>query len=62
MAYHANGEVRKVGEDIRPASRLHAPNFFLQRGEGDEVRKEHNLERHVNLKTDPVHKIAEHAL
>eukprot|EP00965_Chrysotila_dentata_P091244 3013043-Pleurochrysis_carterae.AAC.1 len=30
--------------------------------EGGEVRKEHNLERHVNLKTDSVHKIAEHAL
>eukprot|EP00965_Chrysotila_dentata_P102855 3396203-Pleurochrysis_carterae.AAC.1 len=65
MADHANGEVRKVWEDVEPASRLHAPDFFLQRGkairEEDEVRKVHDLERHVNLKPDSVHEIAEHA-
>eukprot|EP00965_Chrysotila_dentata_P039771 1321585-Pleurochrysis_carterae.AAC.1 len=66
MADHANGEVRQVGEDIKPASRLHAPNLLLQRGEaireGDEVRQEHNLKQHINLKTDTVQKIADLAL
>eukprot|EP00959_Pyramimonas_sp_CCMP1952_P375720 7869231-Pyramimonas_sp.AAC.1 len=60
MAYHANGEVGEVGEDIKPAPRLHAPDLLLQGGkalrEGDEVRQQHNLKRHINLKADTVQK------
>eukprot|EP00965_Chrysotila_dentata_P118885 3931387-Pleurochrysis_carterae.AAC.2 len=64
VADHANGEVRKVREDVKPACRLHAPDYLLQRGraiwERDEVRKEYDLQRHVNLISDSVHEIAEH--
>eukprot|EP00965_Chrysotila_dentata_P131286 4340062-Pleurochrysis_carterae.AAC.1 len=62
MADHANGKVGEGGEDVKLAPNLHAPNLLLPGeepvGEGDEVRKEYDLKRQVNLKADAMLKVA----
>eukprot|EP00965_Chrysotila_dentata_P258828 6213357-Pleurochrysis_carterae.AAC.2 len=61
-ADHANGEIGESGEDVKPAPGMHTSSFFLQGREavweGDEVGKEHNLERQVHPKAHSMRKVA----
>eukprot|EP00965_Chrysotila_dentata_P211343 6186412-Pleurochrysis_carterae.AAC.2 len=57
---------RCLRNNLKPAMRLHARNFLLQRREAmrkrDEVRKEHGLQAQVNLKANAMREAAEHAV